>query len=116
MSATPQRAMTKSVLALAKTALRIAERTLPVYSHPNSPKKFTQHQLFAILAVREFLHLDYRATEQLFRDWSDLRRALKLTAVPHYSALCYAHVRLLKKGGSTDSWTRPFGWPARSAG
>jgi hypothetical protein len=108
--------MTKSVLALARTALGIACQALPAYSHPNSPKKFTQHQLFAILAVREFLHLDYRGAEQLLKDWSDLRRVLKLTAVPHYSALCYAHVRLLKKGASTGSWTRPSCWPAKSAG
>lgn len=93
------RAMTKSGLALARTALQAAEGALPAYSHANSPKKFTQHQLFAILAVKVFFQVDYRGMEQLLHDWSDLRQVLKLEQVPDYSTLQYAQKRLLKKGG-----------------
>ena len=41
-------------------ALATAERALPAYSHRNSPKKFTQHQLFACLVLKNFLKTDYR--------------------------------------------------------
>lgn len=33
---------TKSTLALARTAMKVGGRALANYSHPNSPKKFTQ--------------------------------------------------------------------------
>lgn len=97
--------MTKSALALAAEALSVAQNALPQYSHRNSPRKFTQPQLFAILAVREVFHLDFRRMEQLLKDWSDLRDMLALQAVPHYSTLCRAHERLLKKGLSTACLT-----------
>jgi hypothetical protein len=35
-------------------------RALLLYSHRNSPKKFTQHQLFACLVLKNFLRTDYR--------------------------------------------------------
>ena len=101
------RPMTKSALALAQEALEFSRRSFPMYSHQFSPKKFTIHQLFAILAVRQFYHLDYRATEQLLREWSDLRKVLGLQAVPQYSTLCKAEARLLKKHPLNESSTIP---------
>jgi len=92
------RSLTKSPLALAKTALSAAEKALPRYSCPKSRHDFTQHQLFACLALKEFLKTDYRGLVQMLTEWSDLRQALGLTKVPHYSTLCYAERRLLKKG------------------
>lgn len=41
-------------------ALETARRTLPAYAHAASPKKFTQHQLFACLMLKNFLKTDYR--------------------------------------------------------
>jgi hypothetical protein len=93
----PRPTMTKSGLALARAALHAARRSLPKYSHRFSPKKFTVHQLLAVLAIREFFHLDYRGVEQLLQEWSDLRAVLGLQEVPTYSALCKAEARLLKK-------------------
>ena len=92
------RSMTKSPLAFARTALTAAQESLPPYSNLKSPHKFTQHQLFACLALKEFLCTDYRGIVQMLTEWSDLRQALGLEHVPHYSTLCYAHRRLLKKG------------------
>ncbi len=105
----PRRAMTRSVLAVAKAALTTAQRALPPYSHPCSPKKFTQHQLFAILVVRRFLGRDYRSVIQLLADWSDLRDllGLKKEKLPNFSTLCYAEPRLLKKSDWKDSWMKP---------
>ena len=96
--------MTKSPVALGKEALAVAREALLAYSSPFSPKVFTQHQLFAILVLRQFFRMDYRGIIQLLSDFSDLRAALDLKKVPHYSTLCYAEQRLVKKGLSTGSW------------
>lgn len=90
--------MTKSPVALAKEALRVAQDALPSYSHRFSPKVFTQPQLFAMLVLRHFFKTDYRGVVQMLKDLSDLRQVLGLKKVPHYSTLCYAEKRLLKKG------------------
>lgn len=92
------RDMTKSPVALGKEAFWAAKKALPAYSSPFSPKVFTQHQLFAILVLRQFFKTDYRGIVQLLCDLSDLRDALDLKKVPHYSTLCYAEQRLIKKG------------------
>jgi len=93
-----KRKMTKSPVALARQALQTAKEALPAYSHPFSPKLFTQHQLFAILVLRQFLKTDYRGIIEMLKDFSDLRKVLELKKIPHYSTLCYAEQRLVKKG------------------
>ena len=92
------RAMTKSPIALAKQALQTAKNALPTYSSVYSRHDFTQHQLFAILVLRQFIKTDYRGIIQMLKDFSDLRKTLNLKKVPHYATLCYAEKRLLKKG------------------
>ena len=99
--------MTKSPVALAREALRIAQDALPSYSHRFSPKTFTQQQWFVILVLRQFFKTDYRGVVQLLHDFADLRQVLKLKKVPHYSTLCYAEKRLGKKGRLIDS-SMPF--------
>ena len=89
--------MTKSPIALAKMALRIAKAGLDTYSSLYSRQDYTQHQLFAILVLRQFHKADYRGIIQMLKDYSDLRKVLGLKKVPHYSTLCYAEKRLLKK-------------------
>src|SRR4051812_8280518 len=76
-------------------ALRLAREALPPYSATRSRKDFTQHQLFAVLALKTFFKTDYRGIAQLLTDLGDLRKDLGLTKVPHYSTLCYAAARLL---------------------
>jgi hypothetical protein len=88
---------TQDPVALARTALAAGERAFPPYSHPKSPHKFTQPQLFALLTLRQFLRLDYRGLIAWLRRWAELRQALGLERLPHYSTLCYAEARLLKK-------------------
>ena len=90
--------MTKSALRLASTALAIGERVLPRYGRPHAPHYYTQPQLFALLALRSFWDLDYRATVARVAEWRDLQRVLGLRQVPHYSTLCYAEHRLLAGG------------------
>lgn len=93
--------MTKSPVRLAREALKAAQKALPRYSNRFSRRDFTQAQLFAILALRQFFKTDYRGIVQMLEDFSDLRKALGLKKVPHYSTLCYAQQRLLKRGLSS---------------
>jgi hypothetical protein len=44
----------------------------------------------------QFLKTEYRGMIQFLRDWAELRQALGLTHIPHYSMLCYAHPRLMR--------------------
>jgi len=91
------RSLTESPLAFAKAAYQTAKKSLPDYSPPSSPPKFTQGQLFAILAPKEFMAIDYRGIVTILAEWSELRQALELKSLPHYLTLCYAEQRLLKK-------------------
>lgn len=90
------RPMSKSPLRIERTARRIAERALPRYSSKYSPQRFTQAQLFACLVLRQFFRTDYRGLVALLEDFPELRRALKLKCLPHYSTLCYAQHRLMR--------------------
>jgi hypothetical protein len=87
--------------------LRLAQQSLPPYSARRSRKDYTQHQLFAILALKTFLKTDYRGVAQFLTDFAELRDDLGLARVPHYSTLCYAERRLLKKGSSSSSSSAP---------
>lgn len=99
------RAMTKSAVRLAREALAVGESALPAYSSPFSRHDYTQAQLFALLTLKQFLRTDYRGLVTLVAEWTELRRALGLEAVPHYSTLCYAE-RRLQKGGPSPSFRR----------
>ncbi len=96
------RPMTRSALAVARQALAAARSALPEYGSKFAKRAYTQHQLFAALAVRQFLKTDYRGLEQHLKDWSDLRAVLGLgERVPDHSTLQRAADRLLKKERST---------------
>lgn len=99
----PHTPMTKSPRAVVREALRLAREALPAYSAVRSRKDYTQHQLFAILALKTFLKTDYRGVAQFLADFAEIRGDLGLTTVPHYSTLCYAAGRLLKRGRSSAS-------------
>lgn len=99
--------MTKSPRAVAREALQLAQDALPAYSAVRSRKDFTAHQLFAVLALKTFLKTDYRGVTQFLADFAELRDDLGLEKVPHYSTLCYAAGRLLKKGRSCASSCAP---------
>lgn len=84
------RAMSKSPKQVALRALEVAKRSLPAYSGTHSPKKYTQHQHFAIAALRQFFRVDHRGIAAILEDSSDLRGVLALRGVPHFSTLAYA--------------------------
>jgi hypothetical protein len=107
--------MTRSPRAVAREALRLAQETLPAYSSKFSRQDFTQHQRFALLALKTFFKTDYRGVIALLEDFAELRTDLGLDKIPHYSTLCYAEQRLLKKGSSCCSSSRPPCAPATAA-
>ena len=85
----------KSPRKVALEALAVAQRVLPAYSHQFSPRKFTQHQLFALLVLKTHQRKDYRGVVALLDDMPELVSALALKVVPHYTTLQKASERLL---------------------
>jgi hypothetical protein len=78
-------------------AYAIAKESLPAYAHRFSPKKFTQHQLFACLVLKSMFNLDYRGVVAMLSDCTDLCRAIELKCIPHYTTLQKAARRLLNQ-------------------
>jgi hypothetical protein len=79
-----------------RVAYAVARRTLPAYSHRCSPKKYTQHQLFACLVLKEFFRLDYRGVEALLVESDSLRAIIELHCTPDFTTLHKACRRLLR--------------------
>lgn len=107
--------MTKSARAVAREALAVAQGALPAYSSPRSRHDFTQPQLFALLALKTFFKTDYRGVVALVKDFAELRADLGLAKAPHYSTLCKAEQRLLKRGTSSPSSCGPPRAPSSAA-
>ncbi len=87
----------KSLRKVLEVALRAAQQSLPEYSHEFSPKKFTQHQLFACLVLKSFLKTDYRGVIEYLRDCPLLGETIGLSKIPHFTTLQTAARRLLKR-------------------
>jgi hypothetical protein len=88
--------MTDSPLAFARPAVAVARAALPAHSSKYSRKDFTQHQLAALLAVKQFLKTGYRGLVAYLADWAELRDALGLKKVPHFTTTQKALDRLKK--------------------
>jgi hypothetical protein len=98
--------MTKSPRAVVQEALRVARDAMEPYSSKFSRRDYTQHQHFALLALKTFLKTDYRGLTQFLNDFNELRQDLGMDKAPHYSTLCKALQRLLKKGSPFFSSSR----------
>lgn len=86
----------KSPLELARRAMAEAGEAIPQYSSRFSRHDYTQHQLYALVALRRLLKTDYRGLEATLRDWTELREALGLVRVPDHSTIQRAARRLEK--------------------
>jgi hypothetical protein len=84
-------------------ALSVARESIPAYSSKFPLRLYTQHQLFALLALRESHKTDHRGLEQVLKEWAELREVLGLARVPDHSMIPKAAGRLLERGGSTPS-------------
>ena len=92
---------TRSPVALARKALEVSAHALPAYASKFSKKDFTQHQLFAVLALKQFFRTDDRGVVALLADLPELRRVVGLKRVPHHTTVFKAQQRLAKKGASS---------------
>ena len=68
-------------------ALAVGKDAFADYSHPCSPKTYTQPQLFACLVLKTFLRTDYRGVEAFLKDLPGLGEAIGLRCVPDHSTL-----------------------------
>ena len=75
----------------------MAQDALPAYRQKNSPKKFTHHQLFACLVLKNFLKTDCRGGIEHLADSPELGGAIELFYLPHLKTLQKAAKRLLMK-------------------
>jgi hypothetical protein len=107
--------MTKSPRRVAREALEVARESIPACSCPTSRKDYTQHQLFAVLALKTFLKTDYRGVVAFLHDFPELRADLGLAKVPNFSTLSYAERRLLQRGASATSSAVPSAAPGCAA-
>ena len=86
----------KSSLKVAMVALHIGQHSLPTYAYRYAPKTFTQPQLFACLVLKTFLRTDYRGIVAYLNGMTELRDAIGLKKVPHFTTLQKAARRLLR--------------------
>ena len=75
-----------------------ARAALPSYSSHFSRHDFTLAQHFACLVLKSFFRTDYCGIAAILADLPDLRAALALKKVPHFTTLQKAHARLLSFG------------------
>ena len=85
----------KSTLDVARVAVHLGGQAVPGYWHRCSPKLYTRPQLLACLVVKCRLGLDYRGVATLLSEWAELREAVGLRLVPHFTTLQKNMKRLL---------------------
>lgn len=98
MDTPKRRVATRSPVALARMALKVATDAVPAFSSKFSKRIFTQRQLLAILVLQQFFKTDDRGIVAILADFAGLRRVLRLKRVPHPTTLLQARRRLAKKG------------------
>ena len=74
---------------VARLSMRLSGRDMQPYSHPKSPKKFTQAQLMTCLILRAYLKTTCRGVIEYLDTSDKLQKCLGLKRVPHYSTLKY---------------------------
>lgn len=106
---------TKSPRKVLEYAYLIGGLVLPDYSHRYSRHDFTQPQLFACLALKEFLQLDYRKLAALLQDAGELVAVIGLAKTPHFTTFQKAAQRLLLNRYAKSISTRQFASPSCNA-
>jgi hypothetical protein len=71
----------------ARLAYQLASRSVPRYSHPKSPHRFTQPQLVACVLLTFYLDLSYRDAEEWLLATDKVCQVLELKRVPDHSTL-----------------------------
>jgi Transposase DDE domain len=78
-----------TLIEVARLSMRLSGRYMQPYSHPKSPKRFTQAQLMTCLILRAYLRTTYRGVIEVLETSEKLQKCLGLERLPHYSTLKY---------------------------
>ncbi|MBN2735035.1 MAG: IS5 family transposase [Methanomicrobiaceae archaeon] len=71
-----------------KTSLEVIENShVPLRSSKFSKNKYTQHQLLALIFLKEKIGNDYRDFTELLPNWTTITDILQLEQIPHYTIL-----------------------------
>jgi len=104
----------KSPRKVALAALRVAQRELSDFGHPNSPQTYTRPQLLACLVGKTFFRTDYRGIVAILDDAPSLCQAIGLRRVRHFTTL-QKGARLRGQATFTNVWglgvSPPLGCP-----
>ena len=76
-----------ALLDLIRISMLVCRRHLAKYSHPKSPRRYTQSQLMSCLILKARLDLTYRGIVELLEVSSELREAMGLERVPRHTTL-----------------------------
>jgi len=79
--------LNNTLLTVAKLSMLLSRRCMSRYSHIKSPHKFTQPQLVTCLVLRAYLKTTYRGVIEFLATAGQLRQAMGLDRLPHYSTL-----------------------------
>jgi len=60
---------------------------LEIYSCNYSKRKYTQHQLMALVLLKEYLKTDYRSIVELVQLINPVKSRIGLKQIPHYTTL-----------------------------
>jgi len=66
---------------------KIKASKLPKFSNKYSPKRYTQHQLCAIVILKKRLRTSYRDLMEFLIEMPKIRRIIDLQTVPHYTTI-----------------------------
>ncbi len=77
----------KLLVRVVSLSMSLGRKYMSSYSHQQAPKKFTQPQLFTCLILRMYLKTTYRGVIEYLEVAGELRHAMGLSSVPHYSTL-----------------------------
>ena len=83
---------------VARLAYTLAQQTVPCYSHPKSPHRFTYPQRIACVLLAFYLDLSYRDCEEWLLATDAVCAVLELNEVPDHSTLNRTFKRLTKAG------------------
>jgi hypothetical protein len=79
---------------VARISYQLAQRSLPAYSHPKSPHRFTLPQLAACVLMAFYMKLSYRDMEEWLLASDAVCQALELPRVPDHSTLARTYKKL----------------------
>jgi hypothetical protein len=77
----------KALVRVTALAMRAARKCMSAYSCPKSKQTFTQPQLMACLILRAYLRTTYRGVIERLEVMPEVREALGLAYLPHFSTL-----------------------------